>query len=148
MFFGKGSYVGTGGMLKQTKIGRFCSLGSNIWIADGNHPTSVYVSTYPAFIREREFCGYMFGNKFSFEEHSYTSDSHEWLCEIGNDVWIGDSVIIINGVKIGDGAIIAAGTVITKDVPPYAIVGGVPANVIAKTITTKRLIMVSKSPMP
>ena len=50
--------------------------------------------------------------------------------EIGNDVWIGDSAIIMDGVKIGDGSIIAAGAVVTKDVPPYAIVGGVPAKII------------------
>ena len=49
---------------------------------------------------------------------------------IGNDVWIGDRVIILPGVHIGDGAILAAGAVVTKDVPAYAIVGGVPAKVI------------------
>ena len=49
---------------------------------------------------------------------------------IGNDVWIGDRVIILPGVNIGDGSIIAAGAVVTHDVPPYAIVGGVPAKVI------------------
>ncbi|MBQ7922064.1 MAG: CatB-related O-acetyltransferase [Clostridia bacterium] len=49
---------------------------------------------------------------------------------IGNDVWIGDRVIILPGVHIGDGSIIAAGAVVTRDVPPYAIVGGVPAKVI------------------
>lgn len=49
---------------------------------------------------------------------------------IGNDVWIGDRVIILPGVHVGDGAILAAGAVVTKDVPPYAIVGGVPAKVI------------------
>jgi hypothetical protein len=52
------------------------------------------------------------------------------MTEIGNDVWIGDRVVIMSGVKIGDGAIVAAGAVVTKDVPPYAIVGGVPARVI------------------
>ena len=49
---------------------------------------------------------------------------------IGNDVWIGTRVIILQGVTIGDGAIIGAGAVVTKDVPPYAIVGGVPAKII------------------
>lgn len=49
---------------------------------------------------------------------------------IGNDVWIGEKVIILPGVHVGDGAILAAGAVVTKDVPPYAVVGGVPAKVI------------------
>ncbi len=49
---------------------------------------------------------------------------------IGNDVWIGDRVVILPGVHVGDGSIIAAGAVVTRDVPPYAIVGGVPAKVI------------------
>ena len=52
------------------------------------------------------------------------------MTEIGNDVWIGDRTVIMSGVKIGDGAIVAAGAVVTKDVPPYAVVGGVPARVI------------------
>jgi hypothetical protein len=50
--------------------------------------------------------------------------------EIGNDVWIGDRAFIMAGVRIGDGAVVAAGAVVTKDVPPYAVVGGVPARII------------------
>lgn len=49
---------------------------------------------------------------------------------IGNDVWIGANVSIMAGVNVGDGAVIAAGAVVTKDIPPYAVVGGVPAKVI------------------
>jgi len=50
--------------------------------------------------------------------------------QIGNDVWIGARAIVLDGISIGDGAVIAAGAVVTKDVPPYAIVGGVPAKLI------------------
>ena len=56
--------------------------------------------------------------------------SIEPLCEIGNDVWIGTNVFLLAGVKIGDGAIIGAGAIVTHDVEPYAVVGGVPAKVI------------------
>ncbi len=52
------------------------------------------------------------------------------MLKIGNDVWIGANVLILDGVTIGNGAIIAAGAVVTKDVPPYAVVGGVPAKII------------------
>lgn len=51
---------------------------------------------------------------------------------IGNDVWIGDHAVIVSGVTVGDGAVIGAGAVVTKDVPPYAIVGGIPAHIIRK----------------
>jgi len=49
---------------------------------------------------------------------------------VGNDVWLGAGVVVLSGVRIGDGAIVAAGTVVTKDVPPAAVVGGVPARVL------------------
>ena len=73
--------------------------------------------------------------------------THKWDCfrktEIGNDVWIGEHATIKAGVKIGDGAIVASGAVVTKDVPPYAIVGGVPARLIRMRFgedTVKRLL--------
>ena len=54
----------------------------------------------------------------------------DFFCKIGNDVWIGEDVKILGGVTIGDGALVAAGAVVIRDVPPYTIVGGVPAKVI------------------
>ena len=66
-------------------------------------------------------------------EKCLTAPDHgsiEPLCEIGNDVWIGTNVFLLAGVKIGDGAIIGAGAIVTHDVEPYAVVGGVPAKVI------------------
>lgn len=64
-------------------------------------------------------------------------NQQEWLekdVEIGDDVWLGANVVVVAGVKIGDGSIIAAGAVVTKDIPPYSIAGGVPARVIKKRL--------------
>ena len=125
---GFGTYIGTGCLFKNTKFGKFCSIGADIKVLDGNHPTSTYVSTYPAFYRKEGICYLNFELNDVFDEYSYTDIGKRWFCEIGNDVWIGSSVSILNGIRIGDGAIIAAGSVVTKDVDPYSIVAGVPAK--------------------
>lgn len=127
---GFASYVSSSCSFIQTKIGNYCSIASNVKIVAGNHPTSKYVSTHPLFYAKRDFSGLIFHNTNIFEEFSYTNDSKLYMCEIGNDVWIGDDVSILNGVSIGDGAIIATGAVVCKNVPPYAIVGGIPAKII------------------
>lgn len=59
-------------------------------------------------------------------------DDYKKTVVIGNDVWIGSNAIVLQGVTIGDGAVVAAGAVVTKDVPSYTVVGGVPAKVIKK----------------
>jgi acetyltransferase-like isoleucine patch superfamily enzyme len=83
------------------------------------------VSTHPAFFsRHHKSSSLSFAVDKSFEEKLNTT--------IGNDVWIGANAVVVDGVTIGDGAIIAAGAVVTKDVPPYTIVGGVPAKIIRK----------------
>ena len=87
----------------------------------------MFVSTSPSFFSTLMQNGQSFVNKNCFEEH-LRIDGYNAI--IGNDVWIGSNVIIKGGIKIGDGAIIAMGAVVTKDVPPYAVVGGVPAQVI------------------
>lgn len=128
-YLGYMSYLGRNCWIDKTKIGRYCSIGNNVKIVLGNHPTRNFVSTHPIFFRSI-FNDVTYNSNHYFEEFSYTDVKKKWCCEIGNDVWIGDSVLILNGVTIGDGAIIAAGSVVIRDVPPYAIVAGVPAKVI------------------
>lgn len=101
-------------------IGRYCSIAADVRFImnGGNHPTD-WLTTYPFPI---------FGQGWE----SAMPDS--WPARgdtvVGNDVWIGYGATIMPGVKIGDGAIVATASVVTKDVPPYAIVGGNPAAVI------------------
>ena len=95
-------------------IGKYCQIGADVALHASDHPIS-YMTTY---INKNLFNGDL--KKFKIE--------HKIL--IGNDVWIGHNVIIVGNVTIGNGAILAAGAVITKDVPPYAIVAGLPAKVI------------------
>ena len=73
--------------------------------------------------------GFTFTDKKLFQETRYVDEQYHAV-SIGNDVWIGENVLLLAGVRVGDGAVIATGAVVTKDVPPYAMVGGVPAKVL------------------
>lgn len=126
---GKYSYFGNDCYFLKTRIGRYCSIASESKVVYGNHPTSTFVSTHPSFYSKNRSAGRSFVKKDKYDEYSY-ADDYQHLVIIGNDVWIGSGSTIIAGVKIGDGAIIAAGAVVNRDVPPYAIVGGVPARII------------------
>ncbi len=118
---GSFSYLGQGSRAVRTRIGRFCSIGPACRFGLGMHPTQM-ISTHPAFYSLLEQSGTTFADASYFDEFSETT--------IGNDVWLGAGVIVRDGVNIGDGAIVAAGSVVAKDVPPYAIVGGVPARIL------------------
>lgn len=123
---GKYSYIGDHSHI-IAKVGRFCSIGPYVRTITSSHPTS-FVSTSPCFYSTRGQVGISFTEKNYFNE----KPTQEECIEIGNDVFIGDSAIIMRGVKIGDGAIIGAGAVVTKDVDSYSIVAGVPARLIKK----------------
>lgn len=105
-------------------IGRFCSIAAEVKNSMGVHPiTSPFVSTSPMFYSLRKQTGLTFAKKEMFEELKKP-------IEIGHDCWIGQRVFVVGGIKIGTGAVVLAGAVVTKDVPPYAIVGGVPAKIL------------------
>lgn len=118
---GSYSYIGPNSHIRFTEIGKFCSIGANCATSVGIHPTDM-VSTSPVFYSTLKQCGVTFAENDYIHEHKNVS--------IGNDVFIGINVTILDGIRIGNGAIIAAGAVVTKDVPPYAIVGGVPAKIL------------------
>jgi acetyltransferase-like isoleucine patch superfamily enzyme len=125
---GLGSYIGPNGHFSKVKIGRYCSFGKNIKIITGTHPSKNFVSTHPAFFSLAKQAGFTYVVKPLFQDSLNISGLPDLTVEIGNDVWISDDVSIIGGIKIGDGAIIGAKALVTKDVEPYAIVGGVPAR--------------------
>lgn len=80
-----------------------------------------------------------YGITYELDSYLYRRESFNELVTIGNDVWIGANVVILQGVHIGDGAIIAAGAVVTKDVDDYAIVGGVPAKLIRYRFSERQI---------
>lgn len=132
---GRYTFIGRDCYLPNAKIGRFCSIGNNVHVVAETHP-SRFFSTHPAFYSTGKQCGITFVKENLFEERLSVEG---YSCIIGNDVWIGNDVRIIGGLRIGTGAIVGLGAVVTKDVPPYAIVGGVPAKVISYRFDEKRI---------
>lgn len=116
------TYIAGNTNISRTKIGKFCSIGPDCKIGLGRHPTKDFVSTHPIFFSTLKQAQVTFADKDYFEEFQNI--------EIGNDVWLGANVVVVDGIKIGDGVVVAAGSVVTKEIPPYAIVGGVPAKII------------------
>ena len=115
------SYVSRGARIFNATVGRFCCIGPEALIGLGRHPTRQFVSSHPAFYSTLAQAQVTFVAAQKFEEFRPVT--------IGHDVWIGARAIVLDGAAIGDGAIVAAGAVVAGDVPPYAIVGGVPAKV-------------------
>lgn len=125
---GKYTFLNGDAYLENVQIGAFCSIGRDLHIISGSHDVTSF-STYPfwAYNKKTPFYHY---DKLYTDEREEKAFGNNKRTVIGNDVWIGSFVEIIGGVTIGDGAVIAAGAVVTKDVPAYAIVGGNPAKVI------------------
>ncbi|WP_082568174.1 CatB-related O-acetyltransferase [Pelomonas sp. Root1217] len=117
---GRGSYVNAA-RLNNVRVGRFCSIGFEALVGLGEHPVDRF-ATHPAFYSPNNPVGLRWTSTPLFQEMQPVS--------LGSDVWVGARATILSGVSIGDGAIVAAGSVVTKDVPSFAIVAGVPARLI------------------
>lgn len=127
------SYIANNSEINRTSIGKYCSIGSHVITAIGSHPTKKFVSTHPAFYSksDEKVLGYTYVQENKYEE--YPGEHTEFgkrSIVIGNDVWIGANVTIIEGTKIGDGVIVGAGSVVKGNIPDYAVVLGNPARII------------------
>lgn len=132
---GRYSYMGKNNSVTNTTIGSFCSIASYCAIGGGAHNMSM-ISTSPVFAGEKNLFRKNFG--------SCLSEMHKPV-NIGNDVWIGENVFINDGITIGNGAVIGAHSVVTHDVPPYAIAVGVPAKVIRYRFSSEDIEIIEKS---
>ncbi len=109
------------------EIGSFCSISSNVTILLGGNHRGDWITTFPFNMIFEEF-GQIKG---------HPSSNGDVI--IGNDVWIALNTLILSGVTIGDGAIIAANSVVTKDIEPYTVVGGNPAKKIKNRFDDKTI---------
>ena len=116
------TYIETGCRISAADIGRFCSIAPYALVGLAEHPTGDFVSTHPMFYRRLPEFGYDAVHEGSHRELQETT--------VGHDVWIGVGACVKGGVSIGHGAVIGAGAVVTRDVPPFAVCGGVPARVL------------------
>ena len=119
---GDRTYIETGCRLSATDIGKYVSIGPYTIVGPPEHPVDGYASTHPAFYRHVPAFGWDYVARDQRQEMSRTT--------VGSDVWIASGVVVLSGRVVGDGAVVAAGAVVNNDVPPYAIVGGVPAKVL------------------
>lgn len=136
------SYAGPGCVFTATLIGRYCSIAANITVGPTHHPTDRFTTHLFAFGSVGPFTN---SEEFARINRKDARPERASATTIGNDVWIGVNAVIMRGVTVGDGAIIGAGAVVTKDVPPYAIVGGVPARVIKYRFPPEMAEALSKS---
>lgn len=128
LYIGKNTYIGY-----CNKIGKFTSISFDVKIGLVAHPLN-YLSTSPVLYSKRR--GWV-------KENIY-NDAQSGFVEIGNDVLISANAVILAGIKIGDGAVIGAGAVVNKDVPPYAVVAGVPAKIIRYRFSEEIIIKLLK----
>lgn len=118
---GMNSYVNRRAMVgKHTTIGNYCSIGFGAMIGLYEHPVDRFSTspfTYPPRLTHRKVQPW---------------DEFARPVTIGHDVWVGANAVVLQGVTLGTGSVVAAGAVVTKDVEPYSVVGGVPARVLRR----------------
>lgn len=115
--FGYGTRVNGPGVFKGSEkiaLGRYCAVGDGVRMISSNHETDR--ANLQVSLQERLGFGWL--------------ETSRGPIEVGNNVWVGDAAILLSGVSVGNGAVIAAGAVVTRDVPAFAIVGGAPARLI------------------
>lgn len=135
---GYGTYIiGENGYIHDCKIGRFCSIASNCHIGLGDHALDM-VSSSPLFYSAHSLLPNSFLSE-SIPVPEQTIGDTKYKVIIGNDVWMGYNVCVKEGVTIGDGAIIGAKSLVTRDIPPYAIAVGTPAKVIKYRFTPEQI---------
>ncbi|MFC7777456.1 DapH/DapD/GlmU-related protein [Pantoea sp. GCM10028869] len=117
------SYLGEHCCVADAQIGRFTAIANHVRIGAPNHPMD------RASQHRFTYCPEYYDAQAE-RDNGFFADRRADRVIIGNDVWIGHGVIVLPGVAVGDGAVLGAGAVVTKEVPPYTIVGGVPAKVI------------------
>ena len=117
---GRYTYSGNFTAIQEVEIGSFCSVSWGVSIGGGEHQLDSF-TTHDV----------LYNNRYGFTiSDDKASDRYQQKCQLEKDVWIGANSVILRGVHIGNGAVVGAGSVVTQDIPDYAIVAGNPAKVI------------------
>lgn len=130
------SYCRTPQIAHDFRLGRYCSVATGVQLSDLEHPMD-RISTHPFTTHPHmiELAKSEFGKDVKITGHQFSKPAPV----IGNDVWIGQGAMIKRGITIGDGAVIGARALVTKDVPPYAVAGGSPARILKYRVESEEL---------
>lgn len=131
------TYVGKNTIIQNASIGKFCSIANDVCIGLGKHPIKNFSTATIFYKRKNTLKIDLIDENLKFEEYKNII-----IC---NDVWIGSRAVILDGITIGNGAIVAANAVVTKDIPPYAIVAGVPAKILKYRFNDEKIKNLLKS---